>query len=274
MEKTCKWCNETINFIKPKSFGAHLTNCKMNPNKIERDLKSVKRKDFNLICSCGVEYIVNVTDHNLSTGRYNKFCSRKCANARVHSGLTKNKISESLLNTNSFKEKKIHIKKCENCYIEFITKYKKQFLCSMSCVRERNSKLGFCREGGLKGGLKSVQSQNRRSKNEILFSEYCDGKFDKILLNEPMFNGWDADIIIEDIKVAVLWNGKWHYEKITKKHSVKQVQNRDKIKIKEIINSGYIPYIIKDMGKYNIEKVKTEWEIFNIWLENKKVVVI
>lgn len=50
-----------------------------------------------------------------------------------------------------------------------------------------------------------------------------------------MFNGWDADIIIPNIKVAVLWNGKWHYEQIKKGHSVKQVQNRDKIKLKEIV---------------------------------------
>jgi hypothetical protein len=80
-----------------------------------------------------------------------------------------------------------------------------------------------------------------------------------VLSNEPIFNGWDADIIIEDYKIAVLWNGKWHYEKITKKHSVAQVQNRDKIKIKEIIKTGYTPYIIKDMGRENKEFVIEEF---------------
>lgn len=63
----------------------------------------------------------------------------------------------------------------------------------------------------------------------------------------------------------MLWNGKWHYEKITKNHSVKQVQNRDKIKIEEIKKAGYIPYIIKDNGKYNTNKVENE---FNLLLEN------
>lgn len=63
----------------------------------------------------------------------------------------------------------------------------------------------------------------------------------------------------------MLWNGKWHYEKITKNHSVKQVQNRDKIKIEEIKKAGYIPYIIKDTGKYNTNKVIDE---FNLLLEN------
>ena len=54
-------------------------------------------------------------------------------------------------------------------------------------------------------------------------------------------------------------------QKITKNHSVKQVQNRDKIKIEEIKNSGYVPYIVKDDGKYNKNKVEIE---FNLLLEN------
>ena len=77
-----------------------------------------------------------------------------------------------------------------------------------------------------------------------------------------MFNGWDADVIIEDIKTAILWNGKWHYVQLTEKHSVKQVQNRDSIKIEEIIKSGYTPYIIKDMGKYNPAFVEEEFNKF------------
>ena len=59
-------------------------------------------------------------------------------------------------------------------------------------------------------------------------------KFPLTLSNVPMFNGWDADVIIPELKIAVLWNGNWHHKKITKKHSVLQVQNRDRIKIKEI----------------------------------------
>jgi hypothetical protein len=104
--------------------------------------------------------------------------------------------------------------------------------------------------------------QGKRSKNEILFSELCLGEFKNVILNENIFNGWDADIILLDIKTAVLWNGKWHYEKITENHSVKQVQNRDKIKIKEIIKAGYVPYIIKDMGSYDEEFVNCQFEKF------------
>lgn len=103
---------------------------------------------------------------------------------------------------------------------------------------------------------------SKRSKNEIYFAKMCIEYFNNVLVNENMFNGWDADVIIEDIKTAVLWNGVWHYKKITEKHSVKQVQNRDKIKLKEIKNCGYTPYIIKDMGGENKKFVDTQFNIF------------
>ena len=45
-------------------------------------------------------------------------------------------------------------------------------------------------------------------------------------------------------------------------HSLEQVQNRDKIKIEEIKNAGYVPYIIKDMGGYDINKVNEEFTKF------------
>ena len=86
-----------------------------------------------------------------------------------------------------------------------------------------------------------------------------------------MFNGWDADIILNDHKMAIMWNGKWHYEKLTKKHSLKQVRNRDYIKIKEIKKLGYEPYIIRDMGSYNPEFVENEFEKLKKYIKNKNI---
>lgn len=109
-------------------------------------------------------------------------------------------------------------------------------------------------------GRNSVLKQNRRSKNEVLFAKLCTNKFKNVKVNEPIFNGWDADIILPDYKVAVLWNGNWHHIKITKKHSLKQVQSRDKIKIYEIKNCGYFPYIINDYGRENSQFVDSEFK--------------
>ena len=114
------------------------------------------------------------------------------------------------------------------------------------------------------GGLKSsqVQREVRRSKNEMLFCKLCEEHFKDVRHNEPIFNGWDADVIVEDKKYAVLWNGRWHYDELSKTTSLKQIQNRDRIKIKEIVNSGYTPYVIKDMGSYNPTFVREQFDKF------------
>ena len=59
-----------------------------------------------------------------------------------------------------------------------------------------------------------------------------------------------------------LWNGNWHHKKVTKKHSLKQVQNRDKIKLKEVANAGFLSYVINDYGSYNQDFVQEEFEKF------------
>lgn len=151
---------------------------------------------------------------------------------------------------------------CDNI-IERINTDKLRF-CSNTCHikwQNKHQKLNQM------GGRATRDLEIRRSKNEIYFADLCNKNFKDIKTNEAMFNGWDADIVIEDLKVAVMWNGVWHYKKITKNHSVKQVQNRDRLRIIEIEKMGYIPYIIKDMGKYNPLFVENQ---FNKFLEKFK----
>lgn len=38
-------------------------------------------------------------------------------------------------------------------------------------------------------------------------------EFENILTNEPIFDGWDCDIILPDFKIAITLNGIWHYKK-------------------------------------------------------------
>lgn len=266
MEKICKWCDKSINFENPRSFGAHLTNCKSNPNKIKRDLESVKKKTHSLDCECGKIYTIYVTDYQFNIGNYTKFCSMGCSNKRILSKSTKEKISKSLKLSIGV----IHNRTCPNCKIEFVAKMKKNKFCSRSCATKFRMNSG---QSSMMG-KKSVHSQKRRSKNESLFSEYCKSNFTKVLTNEPIFNGWDADVIIEDIKVAILWNGIWHYKQIVENRDMEKVNRRDSLKIKEIESCGYTPYTIKDMGGFSEEKVKIEWEIFNIWLKNRNTKII
>lgn len=248
-------------------------------------------KDFKVKCEkCGHEFVVNERE-KLFPQKEKYYCSRTCANSRMWSDddklnkrnknkgkkLTQEHIDKiSGKNNGNYKHGKCckgFVKEktkrainkslktiiliCKECNESFIVPYakrKRQF-CSIHCSSVYKGKIG---------GKKSVSSQAfcKRSKNEIYFAELCEKYFNDVLTNKALFNGWDADAIIQDVKAAVLWNGKWHYEKITKNHSVEQVQNRDCIKIKEIIKSGYIPYVIKDMGKYNRAFVEKEFEKF------------
>jgi hypothetical protein len=161
---------------------------------------------------------------------------------------------------------------CKNCSKEFIHGNIKKIGCCRKCTIQYKISTGELIDYGKKGGQNSakVQFERRRSKNEIYFYELCFKHFVNVENNKAIFNNWDADIIIHDIKYAVLWNGAWHYKKITQKHSVTQVQNRDKIKISEIIKFGYTPYIIKDMGKYNTEFVEEQFDKFIEYLHKQK----
>jgi hypothetical protein len=153
---------------------------------------------------------------------------------------------------------------CPICKEEFQPTRSSAKLCSKQCSNDlwrteeyrKNAK-----ENGKIGGKISATSQSRRSKNEIYFSELCSTSF-IITTNEPFFDGWDADIIIHSDKIAILWNGPWHYQQISKTQSLKQVQTRDKIKMDMIEKKGYTPYIIKDMGRYSKKFVTQEFEIF------------
>lgn len=111
----------------------------------------------------------------------------------------------------------------------------------------------------------SVQANVRRSKNEIYFSDEIHKKFSDSVNNVNMFNGWDADVIIPSLKIAILWNGIWHYKNI--KGKLNQIQNRDKIKYHEIIKAGYLPYIITDLGKFSKDKCDFEIKRFLDFLE-------
>ena len=169
------------------------------------------------------------------------------------------------------------IKKCKICGKEF--RRHNAVCCSKECSKEywKNRKKYLSQEILLKFqecGKKSasIQSELRRSKNEIEFCKLCENYFNNVEHNQPLFNGWDADVIIHDIKFAILWNGKWHYEQIMPGTSLKQIQNRDKIKLHEIENFGYNSYIIKDVGKHNNNFVKEKFEEFIIFLKNNNYI--
>ena len=241
--------------------------------------KQFKKTRKKVSCqNCGKEVERNSRD--LRKAKF-AFCSRTCS-ATFHNNQRK-LIQET---------KEVYCKRCNSIMVLNRTSVKKFCdLClkikdNISKNRDKISQCISCGEDVISGGGKkkycvpckkifnqshwskigkmSAATQVRRSKNEIYFAELCEKEFSKITTNDPIFvskyGNWDADVIIHDHKIAVLWNGIWHYRQVRSKHSLSRVQARDKIKLDVIADNGFIPYTIKDMGKHNKSFVEEEFE--------------
>lgn len=211
--------------------------------------------------------IVN-KEHDGSYGS-GRFCSAKCA--RGFSTFNKrqdinNKVSKTIVN-NSIANYYKNPKYCRICNSIIPYEYRKRSTCSDNCKIISKQQQFINRS--ILGGLASAKMQQKRSKNEIDFCNKCEEYFgiENVLHNEPIFNGWDADIILHKYKLAILWNGPWHYRKVTKQHKLAQVQNRDRLKINEIRKCGYTEYVIKDTGRYNYNKVVKEFNALLQYLD-------
>ena len=191
-----------------------------------------------------------------------KCCSRKCSARLSQSFVDVQDISNSMKRVWSNRIVVYKKRICPVCGIGFEQRNTK--CCSDKCAKKRMS------NGGCASAL--CQKTQRSSKNEIMFANLCKSHYNNVVTNERFFNGWDADVILQDEKVAVLWNGNWHRKKITKKHSVEQVKNRDKIKLDEINRMSYTPYIIEDNGKENSLFVESEFNKFKLFIDERRVV--
>lgn len=256
---------------------------------------------------CGKEYTITVVDSLFEKGKYNHYCSVSCRNSRPISEDAKMRISEGVKKSEKFwegvikkneKYKKIKLEKdliakegwsiklykcrvCGKLYCFTPGKKNAPFptatnnVCCKECSEYlRKHRVEFLSEETRRRLTEAakkaaaVQAERRRSRNEIAFCNLCEQHFDNVIHNQGIFNGWDADIILQDQKIAILWNGNWHYEEVMPGTSLKMIQNRDKIKINEINKAGYIAYIIKDTKKYNINFYKEKFEEFLEYVKN------
>ena len=258
----CKICGKS--FDKKESLGGHAASHNINfgtnvsKGQILRFDKILGKK-INIETTCGFCKIP-ISHNQRYNNKETKFCTIECA--RKYSS-NYNRLERNLKISGALKGRgnpDVNIE-CKECKSAFKISWSKrdQIFCSRSCSSKFNNKQS---DYSRRGGLGSSVSQGRRSKNEILFFELCDENFENVTANEQFFDGWDCDIIIHSIKIAISWNGIWHYKKISESHKLEQVKNRDLIKNGKILEHGYIHYIIKDMGSHNQEFVKSEFVKF------------
>ena len=116
----CPYCHEHFIMTRGK-FSGHIKYCDANPKSKENRENDKKRakerhnkfieernktiKEYNFKCkTCGKEYILNLSDYDFEHHNYSDYCSRSCANTRIHSDETKLKISNGLKNSEKFNE--------------------------------------------------------------------------------------------------------------------------------------------------------------------------
>jgi G:T-mismatch repair DNA endonuclease (very short patch repair protein) len=170
----------------------------------------------------------------------NKFCSRSCA-AKYNNPLKPTRSEESRNKTS--KSNKSSSNRPHQCKISF---------CKVCGTLIRNSHRSSCSDKCKTnllqaGGRNSAATRIKRSKDEIKLYNLCKIQFLSVRHNESLTEGWDADIIIDDYKIAILWNGVWHYRQMPhNNHSLSQVQNRDKIKIQKLTEIGWKVLVYED----------------------------
>lgn len=278
---TCNLVHSVVKKLFVKAINNNPSHKKYCSNKCYiKYLRVVPRKYLNCLHCNG-----------LLEGKYKtKFCSHRCSalhsnKHRIFSEESKKKTSLKLkqIMDDKFKsiykneitlglrdkktKKKLHDIECVVCKTTFKHIKRETKTCSKKCFLERS------RETGQVGGLVTASlpfHKRNRSKNERLFFDLIEKKFDDALSNPRMFNGFDADIVIPCLSVAIHWNGAWHYRQVFPgekgKRQFEQVKLRDKLRMEEVEKYGYKNYVIKDMKQLDEKLVQSEYEKFvNGW---------
>ena len=245
---TCSYCGRSFNSLHSKH--CHENKCSKNP-------KSAKYANLTKtrVCErCGKEYTLECEDAT------ERFCSRSCANTRQHSLETRNKISKSAVeycrsHPDIFPSLVTSDKFCSVCGKK-LCRYNKTGLCKAHAhlnpvSEETRLKLS-------KAGRRSaqVQKEARRSKIEALFFEEVSKIFSDAEANKLIIDGWDTDVFIPSLNLAIFWNGACHYYPIYGTASLNQTQNRDRIKEKMFNNMGIRVYVIKDINSEYPEDIR------------------
>jgi len=216
----CLFCQNEMPYLAPASRIERKfcgKSCAGKYNNTQRlQSRSFYQKGLTKDCFC------NICNKNIKIGKNANSKLAKCDECKI---FTPKKTEKTAF--------------CKNCGKEFKTY--KNLCCSKDCSSIRK------KQGSSLGGRNSASKITRRSKDEINLFQLCKNYFKSVRHNEIIKDGWDADIIIDDYNIAILWNGPWHYKQLSlRNHSLPQVQNRDKIKIDVLTSVGWKVLIFED----------------------------
>jgi hypothetical protein len=173
MNQVCKFCKKEFNFEKNQQFITHVSSCKFNTNKEERYKKmsktiQEKKKNYEFECKkCKKKYTLSLTENAFKKEKFSKFCNISCANSRIISKETKDKIKNGVnyFYIKNNKNREIEEKECLQCGNKFQTNKKSKF-CSNKCNCLYN--LTIIKLNGVSNETKNKISNTRKD----LFKDY------------------------------------------------------------------------------------------------------
>lgn len=249
-ESKCIFCSNVfshkrVSANRPRRFCS--TSCS-SKNKARVTSKYIYRDIFSKCIECGENF-------KLIDSSPRKFCSKSCSvtnsnRGRVPSKQHRERTASALrrvpqiIKVQRVKRTFIQhplLKTCITCGSEFKPHKPSIKNCSSECLSINRS------ETNRKGGLASAAKRVLRSKDEIELHDLCLAKWPSTKNNEVLKDGWDADIVIHEHMTCVMWNGPWHYKQLTmSKHSLSQVQTRDRIKMDVLTSIGWRVLVFED----------------------------
>lgn len=223
----CKYCGKKFNTS--QSLAGHCSHCFDEKDKYY----SRKKIIFNIKCPvCENLFSIETTQKNFDRGHYTKHCSRSCANKRIHSNETKNKISKSV--KDFFKEKNSYNKPdkqyfCKVCGKMFTENDKRNCKGTLYCSKE-------CKHYFLSKNTGGYRKGSGIGKKGWYKGFYCDSTWELAFVIYHLEHNLNISRCKEVRKYY--YNGRWH---------------------------KYHPDFVTDDGIIEIKGYKSD-----IWLEKQK----
>jgi hypothetical protein len=152
----------------------------------------------------------------------NHFCSRKCKG-----------LSQALTRI---------ITKCSSC--------SKTLEVQRHALKKSKSGRSFCDKSCAASFNNQLKRKSRRSKCEIMLYEMLKNRFPNVAMmagDKTMLNGYEVDIAIPSLNLAIEWNGIVHFLPIYGKDKLHRVQTNDQKKLSLAAEKGIELIVIPDL---------------------------
>jgi hypothetical protein len=146
----------------------------------------------------------------------------------------------------------------------------KEVIKGQSDLRKTKSGKSFCSSSCGASFNNTQRRKSRRSKCEKMLCEMLVLEFPNmsIIANDrDLLDGFEVDISLPEIKLAIEWNGIIHFKAIYGTDKLAKIQNRDDQKIKIAKEKGITLIVVPDL-------VSTEAYVKEVFQEIKKTIKI